>query len=475
MEETGNDLEMDTMLDKIYNEVSEKADTTIVEGEMSHAARELTLHADNDQHLHNTSHEPIVNNLRLKAKKGTYDHTKANKLWQYHADRAAHSYAQQHGDKSTPWHKMFSVADRKQAASHFADRAKEEIGLKEETNIAEDSVAMSSLHPNSRPGDKMSKIAMMQQAVGAMGAMNKTDMTDWFTKAMALIGHEADHIPSGASASNQSSVDMKTGKGPKTKDAMPKIDHKNNPLATISVKEDVEEMFDGQDLSEEFKEKATTIFEAAVNARATLEIVRLEEEYNTRLEEEVSEIIETLEDKVNDYMDYVVENWMEENSVAIESTLRSEIAEDFISNLKNLFTEHYIDVPQDKVNVIEELANKVDELESRLDETISENVELKNFVIESERVNTISDMCEGLTLSQTEKFEALAEGIVFDGDIDAYKKKLSYVKENYFPKSSKKTTNNIEEETFESDESGVVSSNPEVSAYVNAISRIAKK
>jgi hypothetical protein len=298
--------------------------------------------------------------------------------------------------------------------------------------------------------------------------MRKDDLTKWYTQAMSLIGKEADSLPSGASAdANASSIDMKTGKGPKTRDAMPKL----------SVKEDVEEMFDGQDLSEEFKDRASTLFEAAVNARIILESSRLEEQYEARLEEEVTEIAEALEKKLDTYLDYVVENWMKENEVAIESSLRNEIMEEFIDGLKGLFAEHYIDVPEEKIDVVEELATKVDELETMLDESITENSDLKKMVAESKRIDVLEEMATDLTMVQAEKFAALAEGIDFTGDIDSYRKKLSYVKESYFSKKSTPTTN-IEEETFEGDNTlneSVKSFDPDVNRYAQAIARTIKK
>lgn len=342
--------------------------------------------------------------------------------------------------------------------------------FREEMQEIGESMASDTLKPNSRSAgsDPKSKIEAITSVIGAMHSMRKDDLTKWFTQAMALIGKEADSLPSGASAdSNASSIDAKTGKGPKTRDAMPKI----------SVKEDVEEMFAGQDLSEEFKDKASTLFEAAVNARVTLELSRLDEEYESRLEEEVNEIAEALEKKLDTYLDYVVENWMKENEVAIESSLRNEIMEEFINGLKGLFVEHYIDVPEEKIDVVEELAAKVDQLETMLDESITENAELKGMVSESTRISVLEEMSEDLTMVQSEKFAALAEGIDFDGDVGSYKKKLSYVKETYFSKKSTPTTN-IEEETFEGDTSineSVKSHDPEINRLANAISRTIKK
>ncbi len=352
----------------------------------------------------------------------------------------------------------------------------QDINIEEHMEEVTESAASDTLKPGSRSvADPKSKIETITAVIGAMHAMRKDDLTKWFTQAMDLIGKEADSLPSGANAdANASTIDTKLGKGPKTRDPMPKIDHKNNPLA--SIKEDVEEMFIGQDLSEEFKDKASTLFEAAVNARITLEMAKLDEQYEERLHEEVAELTETLEKKLDTYLDYVTENWMKENEVAIESTLRNEITEEFIDGLRGLFAEHYIEVPENKIDVIEELAAKVDTLETKLDESITENVQLKEALLESEKTETLREMAEDLTLNESEKFAALAEGIEFDGNLDTYRKKLAYVKESYFNKKTNKSVSNIEEETFEAPESDrVVSADPEINRYAQAIARTIKR
>lgn len=333
--------------------------------------------------------------------------------------------------------------------------------------LDEESIAGATLKAGSRPDDNpKSKIEFMTKTLGIMNGMKKEDLSKFYNDVIAQIGKEASALPASASAdANQASVDMKTGKGPKTKDPMPKL----------SVKEDVEEMFSGEELSEEFKDKASTLFEAAVNARAVVEIARLEEEYENRLEEEVTSIVKQIEGNLDNYLDYVVENWMKENEVAIESSLRNEIMEEFIGGLKGLFAEHYIEMPEEKINVVEELAAKVEKLEAALDEAINENAELVNIVAESARQETVAEVAEGLTMTQSEKFLTLAEGVEFDGDLDVYKKKLSVVKETYFP-SAKPQTSNIEEETFEGDVGEkTVSYDPQVNRYVQAISRTIKK
>ena len=167
---------------------------------------------------------------------------------------------------------------------------------------------------------------------------------------------------------------------------------------------------------------------------------------------------------------------MKENEVAITSTLRNEITEEFIDGLRGLFAEHYIEVPEDKVDVLEELAAKVEALETKLDESITENVQLKEALLDSEKTETLREMAEDLTLNESEKFAALAEGIEFDGDLDTYRKKLAYVKESYFNKKTNKSVSNIEEETFEAPESDrVVSADPEINRYAQAIARTIKR
>jgi hypothetical protein len=242
----------------------------------------------------------------------------------------------------------------------------------------------------------------------------------------------------------------------------------------LNVKEDVEEMFAGQDLSEEFKENVSTLFEAAVSARVIAEQTRLDEEYETKLAEEIATFNEEVTSKLDAYLDYVVENWMKENEVAIESTLRNELTGEFIEGLKNLFAEHYIEVPENKVDVLEAMAEKVNALEEKLDESISENAELKSFVVEIQANEIFEELASDLALTQKDKFSALAEGISFDGDLDVYAKKLMIVKENYFKNESTSYSSNIEEETFEGEVAEVRNVDPSVGRYVQALSRTVK-
>ena len=376
-------------------------------------------------------------------------------------------------------------------------KIKEEVETDDEEIVDEETLAASSLHPAAKsiPDAKAisaSKVSMMNSMMGLMSGMAKDDMVGFFDKVQSQFGPGKTYGVGDNSGKNTSTIDMKashavSSSAPKTKDGMPKLDDKGNPLAAIntlgslgkkiSVKEDVEEMFDGEDLSEDFKEKATTLFEAAINARLTVELARLEEEYEETVAEQISTFTEEVSTKLNTYLDYVVENWMEENEVAIESTIRNELMEEFIEGLKNLFSEHYVNVPQDKIDVLESLAIKVGTLEETLDNIITENNELKEERVEGQKKEIIESIASGLTLTQQEKFSSLVEGIEFSGDLEIFKKKLMIVKENYFKIDSTTHNSNINEETFEGSltEETSSSNDPNVNRYVQAITRTVKK
>lgn len=200
---------------------------------------------------------------------------------------------------------------------------------------------------------------------------------------------------------------------------------------TVDMSEHVEALLAGEELSEEFKEKAKTIFEAAVKSKVEEEIARIEEAYAETLDEQVAQIQEELSSNVDDYLNYVVEQWVSENEVAIEAGLRSELTEEFISGLRNLFSEHYIDIPEEKISVIEEMSEKVAELEEKLNEEIERNVAMSKMVNESKQYEILVDACEGLTDTQAEKMKSLAEGINFSSAAE-FAQKINIIKENYF-------------------------------------------
>ena len=239
----------------------------------------------------------------------------------------------------------------------------------------------------------------------------------------------------------------------------------------VDMNEHVEALFSGEELSEDFMNKAKTILEAAVASKMQSEIARLEEAYAAALEEEVASIQEELSNNVDDYLNYVVEQWVTDNEVAIEAGLRSELTEDFISGLRQLFAEHYIDIPEEKVSVIEELGSRVEELEEKLNEEIDRNVELTKVLSESTKESVLHDMTEGLTATQAEKLKSLAEGVEFV-NADTFATKVQTLRENYFPSGVKAQTEldtiipGTEGQTMIAEES-----NTPMSKYVRALGK----
>jgi hypothetical protein len=237
------------------------------------------------------------------------------------------------------------------------------------------------------------------------------------------------------------------------------------------MKEDVNSLFgDDQTISEDFKSKAATIFEARVIDRVTQIQEDMESQYASMLEEAVETIKSDLTEKVDDYLNYVVEQWMEENQIAIESGLRSEITEDFIAGLRNLFAENYINVPEDKVDLVEELAAKVEELETKLNEEIETNIEYKKALNEAIKEQLTVEVCEGLTATQVEKIKSLAESVDFSTE-EEFKEKLETLRENYFPSGIQKANVSQLQEQFEDTEEKKVIHDPFISAVSQAISK----
>ena len=237
------------------------------------------------------------------------------------------------------------------------------------------------------------------------------------------------------------------------------------------MKEDIDALFSDDDtISEEFKGKVSTIFEARVNDRVLQIEEEIENQYAGMLEEAIDTIKTDLTEKVDDYLSYVVEQWMEENEIAIETGLRAELTEDFIGGLRNLFAEHYIDVPAEKVDLVDELAGKVEELESKLNEEIERAIDLKKSLVESRKVEMTREVCEGLIDTQVEKIKSLAESVQFSTE-DEYKQKLETIRENYFPSNAKKATEAQLHEEFEEEEAKKVINDPFVAAVSQAISK----
>ena len=202
---------------------------------------------------------------------------------------------------------------------------------------------------------------------------------------------------------------------------------------SVDVSEDVAALVNGEELTEEFKTKAATIFEAAVVTRVKAEVARLEEQFDLQLEEQVEVIKEGLIEKVDGYLNYVVEQWMEQNELALESGIKSEIVENFITGMKGLFEQHYIDIPEEKYDVLGEMEETISSLEEKLNETVEAAVVLKQELNEMKRTSIVEESAKGMVDTDVEKFKALAEELSYE-DEETFSSKLQTIRENYFGK-----------------------------------------
>ena len=245
----------------------------------------------------------------------------------------------------------------------------------------------------------------------------------------------------------------------------------------IDVKDDVDALVQGEEgLTEDFKEKASTIFEAAVQAKVVEEVNSKMEELEAQLKSDASseseEFAKELTEKVDGYLTYIVEEWMKENELAIERGIRTELVEDFMSGLKTLFTEHYIDLPEEKVDMVDDLFTKVEDLEGQLDEEINRGVELQKELSQFKKDDALRGATKDLADTETEKISKLAEGIEYENE-EQYIEKLNVLKESYFPKSDAVTSEITEaDETIEvSDERTEEKLNEDMQHYTSAIKR----
>jgi len=229
------------------------------------------------------------------------------------------------------------------------------------------------------------------------------------------------------------------------------------------------------DLSEEFKDKAATIFETAVRTRIKEQTKILESQFEEKLSTEKETMKEAMVEKVDSYLNYVVEEWMKENELAVERGIRTEIAEDFITGLKDLFKEHYIDVPEEKYNVLDDLTNQVKDLEGKLNEQIEKNVNLTKEVNVSERTNLVAEVSADLADTEKEKFASMAENVEFDS-APKFREKLETIKESYFPKTKiEESSSKDEVDSVAANEPVVEASSDAMAAYTAAITRNLKK
>ncbi len=343
--------------------------------------------------------------------------------------------------------KQDSSVKSSQKGDQKADSVKEESETDEEEVVAEAKLKEMDMDKKemAMPKSKKEAMEMMQKEMQKMSAETAKQLAASYMNKEAMTDEEVEL--EGLS---------------KAKEAIEKR------LASITVAEDVDALVEGEDLSEDFKKKASTIFEAAVKSKIRPEVERIESEKTQEVAEEMESFKSELAEKVDGYLDYVVKEWMTENELAIERGLKGEIAEDFITGLKALFEEHYIDVPDEKYDILESQAQKIEELEGKLNETIGKLTEKKQSEDSLVRESVIKEVSSDLAETQSEKFASLVEDVEFT-DKDSFVEKLNTLKENYFPKST--PTQSLTEENDEGTQEIDISD--AMAAYTSAIKRSA--
>lgn len=257
------------------------------------------------------------------------------------------------------------------------------------------------------------------------------------------------------------------------------VDEEEVMISEMDIEEDVTALLNGEGLSEEFEEKARLIFEAAIRNKVAIVKEELQAQYEEKLNEELSAVRDALTERVDAYMEYVADEWMAENAIAIEHGLRNEMTESFLSGMRGLFEEHYVSIPEEKYDVVESMVEKLDEMEEKLNEQIERNVALNRRLGDAVAEVIFSDVAEGLAMSQRDKLASLAENVEFDGE-DSYREKLESLKEAYFS-SSRNTTvstrNSVEDLTEEVNvhEVSHVDVDSTMMRYLQTLDRVSKK
>jgi hypothetical protein len=329
--------------------------------------------------------------------------------------------------------------------------ARKEKQMKNES-VADDNAASIAMKPTN-------KLQAMGMAVNLMGIMPDDMAINCFDQMVQQMTAGGESIPDHFAAQNAAGIQMKPS------DAAP---------FAPAIQEAITEIFgDDKTLSEDFKTKAYTLFESAVNARVAGERATMSEELAEAFDEQLSETVEGLIENLDQYITYVAEEWKKDNEVAIESTLRTEMSEDFIVGLKDLFDAHYVDVPDEKVDVSNALAEKLAEAESKMNQIIEDNIQLLTQNEELIKDRMINDMSEGLVKTQAEKFRSLVEGFELD---ETFEDKMLVVKEKHFGVKPPKSTGVITEDVDEPlNEENVSRIDPVMQSYINASQMITRK
>ena len=321
----------------------------------------------------------------------------------------------------------------------------ETISEKEET----DEMAHEGMH---KEMSKMEMIKAMKDMETEMKEMDKEMVSAMYSKMKEMMAKEMSHEESEKEALKKEAVEQR--------------------IKEINVQEHVDALMSGEgDLSDDFKKKAATVFESAVKSKVRDEVTRLQENYDSELEEATKSVKADLTEKVDTYLNYVVEEWMKENELAVERGLKGEIAEDFIAGLKQLFEDHYVDIPDEKYDVLQAQSDKIAELEEKVNKTLEESINFKKSNDELTRNKVISESTSDLADTEIEKFKELTQDVEFEGE-DNFKEKLNTIKESYFPKVSKEASETID--NVETGPAQDIDLTDSMAAYTKAISNHGK-
>ena len=313
------------------------------------------------------------------------------------------------------------------------------------------------------PGEPMKKIdtksGMMNAVVKKMATMKKEDLSKLYGQMFAE-GDDMDDDDDDEDEKDQ------------------KVEGRKLKKEDVNVTEDINALFNGIDLEEEYKVRIRTVFESALIANVNEQLEKIAVESEADLAEATETLLDTLTEKVDNYLDYIVSEWVESNKLAIETGVKSEMVENFMQGLKTLFTEHYVDLPESKVDVVEELVAKVEDLETRLNEETDRNVELLGLVKDFEKETVFNEATSDLTSTQIEKLRVLAEGIEYTSS-DIFESKISMLKEQYFDTAEVSTRSVQINDDFKNptslEEEVQVKVDPSMAPYVHALSRSVKK
>ena len=314
-----------------------------------------------------------------------------------------------------------------------------------ETNIETVEEGSNPVTKNASPGDPMPKID--NTVPGQTGSAE--DLGGPITKPAP---NSEPSVGAKASAKAKKTATKVNATGG-TPDPMPTLDgsapgQKNEEVEkkelSIDVSDDVNALLKGEEFSEEFKFKATTIFEAAVKAKVVEELEKLEKVYEEKLQAKLAEVTESMETRVDSHLEYTAEQWIKENQLAVDNGLRNELTEEFITGLKDLFETHYVDIPEDKYDVLSDMSEKLNDMEKKLNEQIESNVELNKAIGTYTKNGIIAEISEGLAQTQKEKLASLAEGVEFVSE-ESYREKVVTIKENYFPSTKASSSEDLVE------------------------------